>query len=45
VFGSMNVNKKEKQLILFQPISSTVKNPDNIKGTMRAKNVEVNYPI
>jgi hypothetical protein len=40
VFGSMSVNKNEKQPILFKPNSTTVKDADNIKGTMRANNVQ-----
>jgi hypothetical protein len=39
MFGSMSVNKNEKQPILFKPSSTTVKDADNIKGTTRAKNV------
>jgi hypothetical protein len=37
----MSVNKNEKQLMLFKLSSRTVKNADNIKGTMRAKNVRI----
>ena len=35
----MCVNKNERQPILFKPSSTTVKDSDNIRGTMRAKNV------
>jgi hypothetical protein len=35
----MSVNKNEKKPILFKPSSTTVKDAENIKGTIRAKNV------
>ena len=35
----MSVNKNEKKPILFKPSSMTGKNAENIKGTMRVKNV------
>jgi len=38
---SLNVNKSSKQLMIFKPISRTVKDADSIKGTMRSKNVGV----
>ena len=41
MFESLNVNKSSKQLIIFKPISRTVKDADSIKGTMRSKNVGV----
>ena len=37
MFGSLNVNKSSKQLMMFKPISRTVKDADSIKGTMRSK--------
>jgi hypothetical protein len=39
--GSLNVNKSSKQLMIFKPISMTVKDTDSIKGTMRSKIVGV----
>ena len=41
MFGGLNVNKSSKQLMIFKPISRTVKDADTIKGTMRSKNVGV----
>ena len=41
MFESLNVNKSSKQLMIFKPISRTVKDADSIKGTMRSKNVGV----
>ena len=41
MFGSLNVTKSSKQLMIFKPISRTVKDADSIKGTMRSKNVGV----
>ena len=41
MFGSLNVIKSSKQLMIFKPISRTVKDADSIKGTMRFKNVGV----
>jgi hypothetical protein len=41
MFGSLNVNKSSKQLMIFKPISMTVKDADSIKGTMRSKIVGV----
>ena len=41
MFGRLNVNKSSKQLMMFKPISRTVKDADSIKGTMRSKNVGV----
>ena len=41
MFGSLNVIKSSKQLMIFKPISRTVKDADSIKGTMRSKNVGV----
>lgn len=41
MFGSLNVNKSSKQLMIFKPISRTVKDADSIKGTMRSKIVGV----
>jgi hypothetical protein len=41
MFGSLNVIKSSKQLMIFKPISRTFKDADSIKGTMRSKNVGV----
>lgn len=41
MFESLNVNKSSKQLMIFKPISRTVKDADSNKGTMRSKNVGV----
>lgn len=41
MFGSLNVIKSSKQLMIFKPISRTFKDADSIKGTMRFKNVGV----
>ena len=41
MFEILNVNKSSKQLMIFKPISRTVKDADSIKGTMRSKNVGV----
>ncbi len=44
MFGSLNVSRSSKQLMLFNPISRTVKDADSIKGIMRFKNVGVELP-
>ena len=41
MFGSLNVIKSSKQLMIFKPFSRTVKDADGIKGTMRSENVGV----
>lgn len=41
MFGSLNVNKSSKQLMIFKPISRAVKDADSIKGTIRSKIVGV----
>jgi hypothetical protein len=38
MFGNINVNKSTKQWMLFNPISRTIKDPDKVERTMRAKN-------
>ena len=41
MFGNINVNKSTKQLMIFNPISRTIKDADNVERTMRAKNAGV----
>ncbi len=38
---SFNINKSAKQLMIFNPISKTIKDADNIRGAMRANNTEM----
>lgn len=38
MFGNINVNKSTKQRMLFNPISRTIKDPDKVERTTRAKN-------
>ena len=41
MFGNINVNKSTKQLMIFNPISRTITDADNVERTMRAKNAGV----
>ena len=41
MFGKIDVNKSTKQLMIFNPISRTIKDADNIERTMGAKNAGV----
>jgi hypothetical protein len=38
---SFTINKSQKQLMIFNLISKTIKDPDNIEGSMRAKNTDL----
>ena len=38
MFGNINVNKSTNQRMSFNPISRTIKDPDKVERTMRAKN-------
>jgi hypothetical protein len=38
MFRNINVNKSTKQRMLFNPISRTIKDPDKVERTTRAKN-------
>jgi len=40
--GNINVNKSTKQRMLFNPISRTIKDPDKVERTMRARTLELN---
>jgi hypothetical protein len=43
MFGNINVNKSTKQRMIFNPISRTIKDADNIERTVRAKNAGVEF--
>jgi hypothetical protein len=41
MFGNVNVNKSAIQLMVFNPVSRSIRDADNIERTIRAENAEV----